>query len=591
MPTSVTAQVRNPHPLPADGTFQGHRLPAALAPDYVRVDEYSVSDRLEYVRRLAAFLNYVDETNGIRGNWSAFYDKQPAVTVARLLSWPLERLAKRLAEHRELIEDTDLSGDPVLLGQLLGSLFDVLSSAVVQFDVLVNALPDNSSLHPRAVALIEHQLAPAFTRWLAYYRAGRDNGLFDGTPPPAGYNYLRDGQAAGGQIISTEALFDGSESLSEFWSGGEVWSAYAGAVSADFTVYGASAPFPDSALAIIHALGHVFFHGIYEGFVSAALHLRAPAGEEWQRLLTDYPDHAPHLALLLAYLRVRERQRTMLNGLTDRHLNFYYRRVLRLAPAAAQAHEAFLSLELRKNAPATYLPAGTEFRGGKDDNTKLERIFTSREALIVTAAKVAEMRALFKVANNPSLFDFPGENRPVFQNIDGGRYYAAMVVNSSDGVGEEDLPEGVESWHPFGFRSSVGGSLQAGMAPARIGLAIASHYLYLLEGERTITFTFFGTNISAVSGSKWRAFLTTEDGWLDRPVTIDANRVATIELSPSDPAIVAYQEDIHEQGLATTKPVCRLELAHEETDQYDFGPLRNTRLSEVRLNLTVNGVR
>ncbi|MEM9259237.1 MAG: hypothetical protein AAGA62_06285, partial [Bacteroidota bacterium] len=316
MPTSVTAQVRNPHPLPADGTFQGHRLPAALAPDYVRVDEYSVSDRLEYVRRLAAFLNYVDETNGIRGNWSAFYDKQPAVTVARLLSWPLERLAKRLSEHRELIEDTDLSGDPVLLGQLLGSLFDLLSSAVVQFDVLVNALPNNSSLHPRAVALIEHQLAPAFTRWLAHYRAGRDNGLFDGTPPPAEYNYLRDAQAAGGQIISTEALFDGSESLYEFWSGGEAWGAYAGAMSADFTVYGASAPFPDSALAIVHALGHVFFHGIYEGFVSAALHLRAPAGEEWQRLLTDYPDHEPHLALLLAYLRVRERQRTMLNGLT-----------------------------------------------------------------------------------------------------------------------------------------------------------------------------------------------------------------------------------------------------------------------------------
>jgi len=589
MPTTDTAQVRNPHPLSPDGTFQGGRLPAALAPAYVRVDEYEVSDRLAYVRQLAAYVNYVDETNGIRGNWSAFYDKQPAVTVARLLTWPLERLARRLAEHRELIEDTDLSNDPVVLGRLLESLFDVLTSAVLSFDALAGALPVTSPLHPRAVALMEHQLAPAFRRWLAYYRAGRDNGLFDGTRE-ADYAYLLDAEAVGGAIVSTNGLLDGSLTLSTYWSAGEDWGAYAGAVVEDFTVYGATAPFADPARAIVHAAGHVFFHGIYEAFVNAALHLRTPATTEWKRLLTDFPEHAPHLALLLAFLQVRERQREMLNGLTDRHLNFYYRRVLRLERAPSRPPEAFLSLEPRKNAAPTYLPAGTEFRGGKDETTKLERIFESSEALTVTAAKIAEMRALFKVADTPTIFDFPDENRAVFANNDGGRYYAATVVNSADGIGG-DLPEGTESWHPFGYRAPVSGTLQAGMEPARIGLAIASHYLYLLEGDRTIELTFFGTGINATVGTEWRVLLTTEEGWWETTITVDANRVATISLSPSDPAIVVYAEEVHQLGLTTDKPVCRLELVHDEGTPYAYGSLRNARLSEIQLNLTVNGVR
>lgn len=261
MPTTETAEVRNPNALPADGTFQGGRLPAALATDYVQVDEYEREEWVNYVRRLAAYVTYFDDTNAARGNWEAFYRRQPAVVVARLLTWPLGQLGRRLDEHRELIEDTDNAGDAVLLGQLLGNLFDLLSSAVLQLDALVTGLANDSALHlpdsNRGAALIRHQLAPAYRRWLSYYLAGRDAGLFDDNRDQLP-DYLIDPLVAGGTLITTQQLLDGEFRLSRLWTEDEEWGAYAGAVTADTTVYGTNAPGADAAREIVFAVGHVW---------------------------------------------------------------------------------------------------------------------------------------------------------------------------------------------------------------------------------------------------------------------------------------------------------------------------------------------
>ena len=324
MPTTANDPTRNPNALLPDGSFRGDRLPAALAKTYVNVDEKGATDWVELARRLAGELNYVKADNTIDGNWSPFYAKQPAVATAHLLAWPLERLGQRLAEHRELIEDRQGS---IPVEQLLESLFDLLTSAVVSLDRLTDRIAPGTPLRERAEALIEHQLAPAFRRWLAYFEAGK-TAYFGGFLTEEVPDYLRDAYAAGGSLIATQDLIDGNISLKPRWTAGLNWTDYLNEVGTDEVVYGTTPSAAGAEAQILHAVGHVFFHGVYEAFVSAALHLRAAALTEWQRLKHD-PNNAPHLALLLAFLEMRERQREMLNGLTDRHLNFYYQRVLR----------------------------------------------------------------------------------------------------------------------------------------------------------------------------------------------------------------------------------------------------------------------
>ncbi|MCP9234654.1 hypothetical protein [Lewinella sp. JB7] len=585
MPLTATDPTRNPRPLLPDGTFRGARLPAALAEAYVRVDEKADTTWVEFVRRLARQLNYVNALDAVEGNWAPFYDKQGAVAAARLITWPIERLGQRLAEHRELIEDRQGTID---VEQLFDSLFDLLTSAAVNLDRLTDRLPSGTPLRERAEALITHQLAPALRRWFAYHRAGAAI-YFSGFGPDEVPDYLRDAYAAGGQLFATQDVIDGSPTLSARWTGGLSWTDYLAEVGTDEVVYGDTPSTTDAEDQILHAVGHVFFHGIYEAFVSAALHLRSAAQSEWQRLQTD-PHHAPHLALLLAFLRVREAQRDMLNGLTDRHLSFYYQRVLRTLPAAARPPRALLYLEARKNLPSTYLPVGTAFRGGKDPVAGGERIFLSEEAVTVSEAVIKEKRAVLRVADDPTVYDFPGENRKVFSSAEGSRYYAATVVDSADGLGETDLPEDQEGFYPFGHRSVTDGHLVAGAPAARLGIAIASPYLLLREGERIITFRFRNMAGLPAPGVTLRVYLTTAEGWHET-TTLLSGTEATVTLSFDAPAVVPYTEEIHQQGLSTRQPVVRLELAQESHTPQVNRQLFGRNFSGIGIGLVITGIR
>ncbi|MFT5997990.1 MAG: hypothetical protein ACI81P_000435 [Neolewinella sp.] len=584
MSTPADNPLKNPHPLPPDGSFQGGRLPAALVTDYVGVDEKSVVDGIEFVRRVAPLLHFVNKTGVAAGNWSAFYDRHPAVVTARLISWPLENLGHHFAAYRELMEDHQ---SPLSKEQLLLGLFDLLSSAVVALDGMTERLPVGSSLRQKAEALIKKQLAPAFRRWLNYYLAA-DPVYFGALGVDQVPDYLRDTYAAGGPLLSTADLIAGNISLSGLWTEEEPWADYLTSLTADAIVFGPGPLNNDVAAEIMNALGHTFFHGIYEAFVSATLHLRSGAQTYWDDLLQQ-PRHQPHVALLLAFLEMREAQRTMLNELTDKHLDFYYRRVLRTTPAASQEPQAHLVLAARNNLPTAYLLPGTAFRGGKEEQG-LQRSFLSEEGVNVLPAKITHQRALFKVHNSPEVYNFPGENRLVFPDKDAGRLYAASVVNSPDGAGEEDMPEGTLSWDPFGYKSKQSNALAAGMPTARMGFVMASHYLFLQEGDRTITFRFKGFGLDELVGQSFKVFLSTAKGWFEETAAVEDDLRLTIRLTPDQPAIMPYNEAVHGLGIATTLPVARFELPQNEVG-YAYYKLRNTRIIQLQIGLGVTGLR
>ena len=584
MPPITPDPTRNPHALEPDGTFRGSRLPAGLGKDYVAVDGKSATEALEFLRRVAALVRFVGPTNEVGGYWAPFYDNHSAPTVARLLTWPLERLGVRFAEHRELIEDRQ---SPLPPEQLLANLFDLLTSAVFALDELTERLPAQTPLRERAEALIRHTLAPAYRRWLAYYRAAATV-YFPAPGPAAVPEYLRDTYAAGGRWVTTAEVDTGGRELRERWTDGNSMTDYLAALSPDDTVYGTAPSVAGAAEEILHAVGHVFFHGVYELFVSSALHLRSVAQETWRRLQSD-PGHAPHVALVLAYLRMREEQRRMLNGLTDRHLQFYYQRVLRTRPAAPRPPVAFLHLEARKNLPATYLPPGTPFRGGKDPESGTERSFASRGAVTVSAAALREKRALYRVADHPAEGLIEGENRKPFPGSWAGRYLAATVVDSADGGGDKELPASQHGWYPFGHLDKSGPQITTEVAPARLGLAIASHYLYLLEGQRTISLRLAGVNAPA-SGIKLMVHLTTKEGWVTRERKLKGDTLS-LDLDPEDPAITPYDEAVHAQGLATRLPVMRLEAPQDSHSSTTNAFLREARFSSVRIGLSVVGIR
>jgi hypothetical protein len=173
----------------------------------------------------------------------------------------------------------------------------------------------------------------------------------------------------------------------------------------------------------------------------------------------------PHFSLFLAFLQNYLLAQADLNGLTKKHLDFFYRDVLRLKEKASEADQAYLIIQLAKHVGEHLLPKNSEFKAGKDDIGK-EIIFKNHQAESINKAEVASIKALFRDEN--------------------GRFYKSPIANSADGLGAEILNSDGR-WNPFGRPKSLFPASDRQLAI--LGFAVASPALALAEGLRKISLT------------------------------------------------------------------------------------------------------
>lgn len=101
----------------------------------------------------------------------------------------------------------------------------------------------------------------------------------------------------------------------------------------------------------------------------------------------------PHFALLLVFLELMRHARQDFDALTGRHLDYYYKEVLRLAPLTGSPDRVFVDLTLLQGASEVRLPVGTALDAGRSGNDRPRHYLTERE-LTVSQARVADVRAI-----------------------------------------------------------------------------------------------------------------------------------------------------------------------------------------------------
>lgn len=186
--------------------------------------------------------------------------------------------------------------------------------------------------------------------------------------------------------------------------------------------------------------------------------------------------HSPHLGLLFAFIRLFRYLQNDLNTYSKKHLDFFYRDVLRLMPREAEPDKAHIIFEIQKQLKSHLLEKGLLVKDGKDNN-KAEMLFSLDDEIVVNKAQVADTKTLF--FNNKHLY---------------GKTYleGAYIANDSrkaDGI-DKDFPGEDKNWPTLGDRYSKYADPETGIikeyAPARIAFVLASPVLLLKEGVRTI---------------------------------------------------------------------------------------------------------
>jgi hypothetical protein len=254
------------------------------------------------------------------------------------------------------------------------------------------------------------------------------------------------------------------------------------------------------------------------------------------------PDTPPHLALFMAFLELFKVPLEKLNSLTGRHLEFYYRDVLRLSKRDPLPDRVHLLLELKKGSVPTAITPGHLFSAGKDDSGA-ELFYAPARETVLNCATVASVRSLF----------LDGRGR--------GTVRYAPVADSVDGIGGKPADSGAK-WQGFGNES---------LPVAETGFALASPILRMHEGIRTVTVTLElkGAAGSSLTGAGFREafdlYLTGEKSWLGpypiRQATISGEELTfDFTVPAAEHGVVDYDARLHGYRYGTAAPVLKLLL-------------------------------
>jgi hypothetical protein len=435
------------------GTRQAERAPPALSPGWFDVDQRSPADWAALLAGHAARLQLPGPDNRPAAHWSALFDGDEALLLARMASERGD--AQALADG----PDPDTAAPATLAFQVLR-----LAGLIDRWHRQLLRCPGPAAQTVRALLeeLVEVRLDDELGWVLGAADMGDRRGD-DGVP-----------------------LRDAARGLSRLWPRARPPSPTApetparGALDAPSHAMHPQAPprsqvpppWCDSAV-------HDHLRSVHALFQASVARLREVAREQLARSL-DSGRHDAAAALLVAFLALGGTVQRQLNRFSGRLLDFYCAEVLRM-----QAHPALpetLHLVARRDASVLADPVlarGTALVAGKDAQGQ-EIVLRVQDDLVVGAAQVAAVCSL-RLDRDPLIspeHELGYVCRARVQHV----LQAAPAAQPAAAVAGGQPP----LWPLFGGHETAS---TGPAADADIGLAVASRQLLLLEGERQVTLT------------------------------------------------------------------------------------------------------
>ena len=300
-----------------------------------------------------------------------------------------------------------------------------------------------------------------------------------------------------------------------------------------------------------------------------------PSGDWAPFFDPDLPENNAQRLLFEAFLRAFGIIHDAVNSLTGRHLNFYYREVLRLLPQLAEPQQAHVLFELADHITQHVLPVGTLVAAGQNEAGE-DIFFQTAYEVVLNRIRIASVRSVFV----------------------GKRIYAAIAANSADGMGtpfEEEAPK----WAAFGEEQADRIDKGAGpnMVNAEVGFAIASPLLRLEEGVRTITLMIeLDTAPSNLQGEHFQFFASGPEGFFEIKNTQTQQQVSfsippnslefTFTLQADSPAIIPFDSSLHPGGFESQHPLLKVVLME---GAYDI--LKDAHVENIKLKTGILGVK
>jgi hypothetical protein len=432
------------HPFQNDpGVSQQQRVMDELLSGNAKIDARKTADLLDYFYRLSRHVNYYDSQLNV-SDWQPFFEKSIPFTLASLIRYDAASIEENFRFYNALFER-----NPSAAGLRLTILF-----------IFYNTINRINSWHLKVKGSelpIERALGNIIKDKLQQ--------------PLKDFIWLNNLASKWYQVdrVDFSRLIDN-----------DIWPVTTDdltkSVDADLNIFGRRKRLINLQNQFLDLFSS-FFEAIKILTLSAEQSMAQslfPLKVELQKL------HTPHLALLFAFLKLFERLQADLNTYTRKHLDFFYKEILKLKPKGGVPDKAHIVFEIQKELDKYLLEKGLLLKDGKDGN-KADVLFSLDEEIVVNKAQVADIRTLYL------------NNQEVHETAYLEGVYIASNAAKADGI-DKDFDQGQSrNFATLGSKESK--FIMPGLhafkpyANARLGFILASPVLLLQEGTRTVTIT------------------------------------------------------------------------------------------------------
>ncbi len=424
------------------GTSQYSRLSHKLLPEYFSVDERSLAVLLAFTKQFAVEIDFHEPQvdNDSRKSWEPFFSKDISVLLAAVISIDVDTVDRTFEYHVQKVSTAfDIQNKLIRFEELFDFLINEAGKIPNWYKEIMslNGLP-NSIEYEAEIEIwkvIDQKLREALVALNATVLQAKEVGLlihFKELP------------------FSEFGLDNIPEDFSEIFQGESLMTKI------------------ENAMVELRSAYHVIFNC----FAYSKSHFE----DLFERSMTEKNNHQPDVGLYISFLRLFQFAQKDLNGITLRHLEYYYRQILKQNQRKAISDSVHVCFELVRNASSCRIPKGALLFAGRDELGKEIRYATTDE-FEVNRTSVESLKSVFisRVLEGQTW---------TYRLVTG--LYCAPVANSLDGKGAP-FGEGMADWALFGEEQYKSGRVT--MEYADIGFAISSPMLMLAEGKRIVRIT------------------------------------------------------------------------------------------------------
>jgi hypothetical protein len=546
-----------------------------LNPDNFKIDQREILDSIILIKEYSKRINFYDKNNKIDQTWHEMLKSDESFLIAEISNFPINsfntnrlQLIQRYDEGFSLLEKT------VIFNEFFNSTLSLFESINKWYvEALTNNLSQESSkIELELEAAIQNKLSPLLCEFITLSLEFIKSGLIENSAKLSLNNFSTIWKLSISPIGESEEASINENELNF-------------AFKKIILIFN---PTFEILFNIVSKSKKLFFKSLYEN-----------------------DNHKAHIGLLFSFLELIKHVRADLNTITKKHLDLYYKEILKLSYLPSTPKSIFVTMEIDENVDSINLAEKAKIKvGQKDDGEDI--IFLTDEEIQLNNTKLSHISTFFLSENNVFQYDSR------FNLISG--LYSKTFASSIEEV--ERFNNDNSNFSSLGEEQSFYIADDMNMKKSDIGFILASPAFVLSKSDRKIdidfkftmeSITFLSDLILDISQNRnihdevmfdeifANAFTiqyTSEEKWVDiadykviAPLDWTSGSIRiSFKLNKAYPDFVPYDHDVHQLHIDTLQPLLKFTINQDSFyNPYSF--LNGMKLLSININVKVENLK